>query len=509
MKSFIEKYFVQRDQAPLPFQFCGIVKYVPLIVCGGFFFSTIVLFSLGPLDWHISNPFQLYGFLALSCIALALGYVLAIRKAKTSDRKTGLNANTIFFICAAVFFIMYVPTLIATTGKWYPDIITGITNTGKAYRVSQYLIDHGSKLILYIRIIASPFMIMVPPLTLFFMPKLNRLNKVLGVLAIILTVFLSISKGVNKAVADFCAQILLVLLIWLFSNSYKRGRLRHVLKIASLILLVCLLFFSYFTVSMRSRVAMDVAYSTSQLNKIIEEEIITDRQPDTPGAQTDNNTTGDPEAAALDDTFSKVSEDELNDKIVLYSNFGSATVKEGYWPLDLVPERYRPTALYLSGYLSHGFKGLSVAMDQEFTSSYGLGFSDFFRRSVLRIFGRLDLENGIYERTYMAKTSQFDFMRGVSWSTFFVYPASDITFYGTILLAFVIGYLFALSWKDALVTHNPFAITVFYCFGMMVFYFSANNQMFEGGENFIGIVSMIAIWLISRRALFAKGKSPK
>jgi hypothetical protein len=478
-KKKLYERITDNNQAGLGISFSGIIRYIPLIVCGSFFFLTIMIFAFGPLDWHVSNPAKLYIFLALCCMALTGGYILGVKKGRTSEKHLNLNVNFIFIICAVVFLIMYVPTLIATTGKWYPDVVTGITNTGKAYRLTQYYIDHGSRLVLYIRIIAAPFLVMLTPVTLLFFKKLSKANKIIGIIIIILNVCISISQGINKAVADITAQIVLVLLILLFSN-HEGSKLFYRLKIIALIVVVCTLFCMYYTNSMSNRLGIDLTYSTEELNQAIENEI------------NDNDE---------DDIKSDVTKQAISQSIQAYANFNTATEKEGYALLQIVPEQIRPSVLYLSSYLSHGYNGLSIALNQEFTSSYGLGFSDFSRRSILRLVGKLDAETEIYNRTYMYKTIRGGWETRSVWSTFFIYPASDISFPGTILLVFIIGFAFALSWKDAIKTKNPFALTVFFGFCMMVFYFCANNVMFQSGENFVGYTTMIVLWLVTRHIL--------
>ena len=47
-------FFEDKKDTSLNFNYSGITKYCPLIVVGGFFLLTIVLFAFGPLNWNIS-----------------------------------------------------------------------------------------------------------------------------------------------------------------------------------------------------------------------------------------------------------------------------------------------------------------------------------------------------------------------------------------------------------------------------------------------------------------------
>jgi len=465
--------FVDHQEESLQFRFVGIVRYIPLIVCGGFFALTIGMFAFGPLDWQVTNPEKLYGFLLLYLIALVLGYVLAIKNGKAITSKIKLNSNYVLIIGSLLYFVLYIPTLLETTGKWYPDIYAGLINSGEVYRTTAYLGRYGSHVIQYIRILLSPIMLFVIPLTLLFMPKLSTPGKVMGILVIILSFMLGISQGINKVCADITAQIVLVLIILLFSNVPMKSRVLYRIKIIGIILIICSLFFGYYSIVMRNRVASDIS------------------------GQTMNEVTNNAEQQGFSDP--SIPEEDIDKSVVEYSRFGTANIKQNSVILKCMPDNLEPTALFLFSYLTHGYKGMSIALDQEFTSSYGLGFSDFFRRNIYKLPGLSDIgEQSVYERTYMAKTSRMDWDTGAVWSTFFIYPASDISFPGTIILVFLIGYLFALSWKDALVTENPFAIVVFSGFCIMIFYFSANNQLFQSGENAFGYTVILLSWLCTR-----------
>lgn len=439
----------------------GVMRFLPLIVVGGFFLLTILMFAFGPVDWKLSNPVQLYLFLTACVLALAGGYFFAAyKKEKPVVKPHDFDINKVLFIGAIVFLVMYIPTIYCTTHKWYPDLITGFTNTGAAYRNTKYWNENGNQFILYVRMILSPFMISVMPITIYYMPRLNKVNKILGIIVIILTVTISISQGINKAVADFTAQMVLMLMILLFANNIKNKRaVLYRLKIIGLILVVCLSFVFYFTNGMRNRVANDIS-----------------------GNKT------------------KVTDEDITNRMLSYATFSIGKQKENYFLAKILPAKAESAVVYLTSYLTHGYKGLSYALTEPFTSTWGLGFSDFFRHNFLKVF-HFETEQNVIDSSYYGKIKEFGWKTGGVWSSFFVYPASDISFYGTILLVFLIGFLFGKSWRDSLETVNPFALASFSGFSTMIFYFSANNQMFQTGENFIGFSVMILLWLLTDLSL--------
>lgn len=462
-------FFAGSNDGELSIRFEGIMRYIPLIVCGGFFLLTILNFAFGPLDWNIKNPLKLYSFLIACVFSLTAGYLVAVVKGRTPTVRVGIDVNKLQILCIIISLAIYIPTVYTRTGKFYPDIYTGLTNTGVAYRTSKFHAENSSQLFEYIRFLLGPFLIMVTPVTLFFMPKLSKATKILGVIVIILTTMIGISQGMNKYCADMTAQIIIYLALLFFSKKEKGQNLKHKLKTLLLMILVVGLFFGYYASTMRNRVSYDCT--------------------------ADSNVT--------------LSDEATNKAMVQNSKMSHATVREDYILFRYLPDKIKSAGTFLASYVSHGYKGLSIAMDREFTSTYGLGFSQFFRHNILKPFGGQPLEEKIEKRTYADKTRAEAWYTGEIWSTFFVFPASDIGFPGTVLLVFFIGYLWALSWKDALISHNPFAVATFLNLCFMVIYFSANNQLFQGGESFIGFTVVFAAWLITRWQAMKKGKAIK
>jgi hypothetical protein len=85
------------------------------------------------------------------------------------------------------------------------------------------------------------------------------------------------------------------------------------------------------------------------------------------------------------------------------------------------------------------------------------------------------------------------------WSTVYPWWASDVSFPGTLLVVFVIGRLFALSWLDTLQGSNPFAVAMLAQFSIMIAYFPANNQCLQEAEHLTAFLGILILWLATRR----------
>ena len=269
----------------------------------------------------------------------------------------------------------------------------------------------------------------------------------------------------------------------LFSCNEKspKKRTAYRIKLILLILIICLTFVLYYTNSMNNRIATDIQLGATDSSSPDDFEDLIAQKP-------------------------KVNQEAIADTMNTYSSFSVGTSRQSAFWDTIIPERLKPTVNFLISYFCHGYNGLSLAMDEDFTSSFGLGFSDFIRHNFARFFGGTDFENTIYQRTYMAKIEKYGWTTGLMWSSFFIFPASDISFPGTILLVFLIGYLFGLSWKDTITTENPFACAALLSFCTMIFYFSANNQMFQTGENCLAFCVILFAWILSRTIHYKKAK---
>lgn len=481
----IKNFFITENRS-LSYNYTGILRFIPLIIAGGFFFCTILLVAIGPIDWCIYNNFKFYGF-TLSCLAaLVCGYLLAVYKKPFKSRQhtpLKINVSALLYICVAVYLILYIPTVKVSTGKWYPDVYTGITKTGLAYQLAKYYSQFSPKALFYARILCAPFTISIMPITFFYKSRLSKPAFISGVVAVCLNVALSIAQGVTKTVADFVIQIVLLLIILMFSVK-KKGKKEialHFTKFIAAVLAVCIAFFAYYSNAMANRLSTDY-YLGENSAKLPEElrEMLGDK--------------------------SALNGENLNGMITGASTFSVGVERENSVFNKILPAKIRPMFNYLTSYFCHGYYGLSLAMEQDFTSSYGFGFSDFIRHNLSKLFGGEAFEEQMYSRTYMSKLVEEGWEVGLCWTTFFVYPASDISFIGVIFLVFIIGFLFSLSWKDAIKGGNPFALVAFFCFCTMIFYFSANNQMFQTGENCVGFIAILILWLVSRIVLNIKGK---
>jgi FtsH-binding integral membrane protein len=127
---------------------------------------------------------------------------------------------------------------------------------------------------------------------------------------------------------------------------------------------------------------------------------------------------------------------------------------------------------------------------------FGVGSSMFLYRNAAQFLGnphiaelpypeRLQLENGWDAR--------------VVWSTVYAWLASDLSFPGVVLLMGVVGFLVAVSWRDATSNGGPFAVLFLAQLLMFCYYVPATNRMGQSPEQLVTFWVMLAAWGLTRR----------
>ena len=144
----------------------------------------------------------------------------------------------------------------------------------------------------------------------------------------------------------------------------------------------------------------------------------------------------------------------------------------------------------IQSYLCQGYYALSKGLEMGI-KPITLGGSGWFTIMLMRKVG-YDPEPGIY----MVALEQFGIDRHVNWHTIYLWLANDLTFIGVPFFIFIVGYLFAVSWRDVLYGKNQTAIPFFALMLIMVFYFYANNQVMS--FSFMPFVFWTIIYLVTR-----------
>lgn len=146
----------------------------------------------------------------------------------------------------------------------------------------------------------------------------------------------------------------------------------------------------------------------------------------------------------------------------------------------------------LTGYLSAGYFGLSLALDTDPTWSYMIGFSYSLTVLANRFLGL----PWVIDKTYPYIVGQETGWGASKWHSVFPHWASDFTFPGTVILFGFFAYVFARCWRESVEYENPFAILLYSMLVMGAFFIPANNQLFISPGSLVNVLLIVTMYLL-------------
>lgn len=159
----------------------------------------------------------------------------------------------------------------------------------------------------------------------------------------------------------------------------------------------------------------------------------------------------------------------------------------------LLPESLYMMLVAASSYLTQGYYGMSLCLSIEWLPTFGLG-------SSMAIIKKLSeyVSDTIQRRTYQFRLTSLGWEEDIRWHTMYSWIANDTSFLGVIIIMFFIGLLFAMAYKDSIISNNPYAHIVVYYFALMAFFIPCNNQLFQSTYIMFSFILMICCWLTNR-----------
>lgn len=414
-----------------------LVVYSPLVITEIFLAGTILMFSFSPWKWPVDNMTQVILYAAGCDIALACGYYLCVqrwfsysRAQKRVDSRQRFPGRFINLVLLLSLVFLYPKILIKLGVEWASPIdfvdmvINGFTNPAVAYSNKFVDVYEGYRSMSNPMVVGyffvTPLLFMTVPIGIFYWQCLKPIQKFIICLLILTDVMTYVAMGTNKGIFDY---IIWAPLIIAARDPAKmiRGILDFGIK-KLLVVLVSILF-----------VVMSVAY------------------------------------------FSKGIQ-ERKTKNFYYEASTGITVDSNAPVLRLLPDYVANAYLSLDNYLTQGYYALGKSLDMEFRFCYGVGNSYFLTNYVGRKLGILDM---LYNRSYPYRLeSEIGYSAVTKWHTFYVWWANDISFWGVPILVLLVGYYFGGAWLEIIYLRSPSAIAIFPLFMIMIFYMSANNQIF-------------------------------
>ncbi|WP_152561930.1 hypothetical protein [Cupriavidus sp. SK-3] len=414
----------------------------PMRYSQAYLLGTFFLFLTSNLAEKVENIFMLTVFVLLAYSLLYAGYKVGILTKKNKLLLPhALSANQtkrvrVIVLVGSIYFLVWGVNQLIDFGATSPiDVFSNITNPGSAYssKFSVYeerLATNTVNRVTQILILLSLVYAIYIPMLVFYWKKLGLVLRVFSLVSVAIYVISFLFIGTQKGLGDVILFAVSGFAILLASGSIVVDRALKRKIYALTVVLLCLAF-TYMAINQASRFK---------------------------------------EFGLLDSLM-----------------FGDVS---NTWISQVLGKNLALGVYSILGYPSHGYLGLSYNLDQDFVFSYGAGFSQAFESYRYQFFG--GSQN--FFLTYPARTEVITgWPAGMYWSTAFPWFASDITFFGCLLLMFVVGFFFSRTWLRCIGRHDPVSFASLGQFFIFIAFLPANNQVLMQRQGLWTVVTIVFI----------------
>lgn len=450
---------------------------LPIYLTIVYLIASLVIYVLCPYNWPTKMPVLFWTLNVLYIAALVGGYFLGQRihfrlKLIQWNEKTEKYLFVVLSVLSIFNFIVYLILVfrsygLATLdfGKLFAEMGKGLKNPGYGYYMHymrQKSLDGtdvlGGTAFTVFNLGWSFLKMPIIILSVLYFRKLKLYGKIFTVAYLALVVVYYVSIGTNIQFLHVILLVLLPVILELFDLGFA-GKLtpKKLIKPVCLVALCGVLFACYFGYMIQSR--------SNTYGYDVDEYQIAGLSPTQKPEETEPEETQAPEETVP----------------------------------NQIPAAPKPTSrlekLWMSGssYLTQGYYGMSQALTVDWTPMFGLGNSMFV---VNIISGNI---HDIDQYTYQVKLEPFGWDSDVRWHSIYTWIANDVSFYGVVVVMLLIGLIFGMMFKDAIVTQNPFARASVFFYILMMLFIPCNNQVGQTADNLLGFLMLILLWLIFKK----------
>ena len=451
--------------------------YTPLILIEVYLLFTILLYQFGPLDWKTENEGLFWFLLIMYHAAFIGGYILSMQKIRLLPDRWQLNqlqpktyrrliwgALAVCIVCACIEYKSLTHASSYIPYELPGNFIQGLLDPAKQY-YSKFTPEGytSNKMVTALSALLSFIYVSLIPLLVVQWKRLSLAQKITCFAIILFKVVVYVSIGTNKGIFDtmfsFAGILLVLVLLNIFHGTKEHIDTKTFVTVTAFTLFLVIFSFTYFTVNISSRVESPVEYAMNVAGQ------------ESPSQESPSQESSDSESSTSDPESSAPFEEKDPEK-------NDSFFKRMYYSL--------------SNYLSQGYYGMSLALDEEFTSTYGIGSSQFLMSNFKSLFG-IDVK----DRTYQHKIDeQWD--EDGKWHSFYSYIANDVSFYGVIAVMFVLGLFFGCICKDVFLNDSLIGKFLLPLFVILFMYMPANNQVFTSMATCTAFLELSLLWLLSK-----------
>lgn len=424
--------------------------YVPLILVELYLLFTVWLLYYGPIIWPLENESKFLLLIALYHVSFISGYVICTTlltsiKSESTHEMVSLEDSILKYYWP-LLLLAFVASIISHRNithahsyipwSFFSDLYRGLSDPAavRSYYASPAfnLSFSGNKYVTATLVILSVFKYSLLPVLFWLWPKISRVKRIAGFLVLVVPLISGISISISSINFNYLLVMGVCFFVLLLNNWKEWMPQMRERKVFS-VFFVFLLFFSvWHFYSVKSGISPYQA-------------IVENKKPS---------------------SFAY-----LEKKNVKFRH----TIGSSLW-----------TDFYekVTAYVVQGYVGMSIALGENFESSYGVGHSVFLQRVFEEHLGI-----PVIKRSFQHKiTNRWD--ENVFWHSAYSHFANDVGFYGVCLIMLILGGYFSFICIEAL-SGNFAALLLLPLFGVMFLYIPANNQVFSFVE------SMSSFWILS------------
>lgn len=438
--------------------------WIPLVLSQIYLGLTLLVLVAGPIEWTINNPVKFWSLLGSYHLMFIAGYWWTLRQQPFRhpgwaglDFSDHLHKHFWLLLALTTIAMLIGHRNLTMSASYLPTDFIGSFYRGIANPLDGYLFKlsdqakanfSGNTFATGIFSLLIICKILLINLLVTKWPVISWQKRISGLTVTMIPLVSAVSVGTNKPIFDLLFYFSSVLLFNLIMSS--QGGLKNYLTqrktIVVMVVALATFFPYYFQHTMSQRASMDInSYVQSKQKIIISANFLDSSKP----------------TSSLDPSK----------------------------PTQFLSSQVRLLVITTSNYLTQGYYGMSLAIDQPFESTYGVGNSDFLLVSLNKHLG-IDLKPRTFQRKISGEWNENQ------WHTMYTQLANDLSFFGVGIAMFGLGFISAAVWISATIFNNFAARCMVPLFVIMFIFIPANNQIFNMLENMSTFMLLITLWII-------------
>lgn len=437
--------------------------YTPVKLVAVYLVLTLILFKWGAYSWNIEEPLFFWGLNLLYILCIILGYLwgVVIKTGKEkkvtfdpSDKSTRCFLNRVFLILAVLSVVCTYLETVRSLGlsTMSPAAILAQAKTALEHPAEWYAYtysddffgNYGGKIFSVLVLIIQPMLYAVIPLTIFWSDILKPYNKILGGTVIGMQMAKWIVSGKNKGIFDIAIYIGIVLIIKIFRDRLKNGKMSLRNKLVFLLMIIGGIFV--------------IAKFGSTINA------------------------------------------RLGGNWEAYTVAGYSVDLDSPL-LKMLPEAFKGLLVYLTLYLTQGYQALSLITNMPWIPLWGIGYSKFIVEYIGRYFN-IDIAS----LTYQYRLQEYGWDPDLNWHSLYLYIANDTGLIGCAIVLFFLGVLLGITYYEALYQRSALSLLLLIQLCVICLYIPANNIIFNHIGSFVTFYVIFFLWLFRKIHLNRKIK---